>query len=129
MKSEEIAKLNAAIFGRGDDYSKAETVATTQQLIRKDGKRIVAYLLWKDLGDYISIVRVGTLKTHRKKGAAKSLYRAVKRIAKKANKPIRTYLAYENLASYRLHIGTGFKPTHVAWKRWIWVEYTVNDTA
>ena len=124
--NKEIAKLNAIIFGRGDQYSKESFVDQTQQLIRRDGKEVVGYLLYREIPDYISIERVGTVKKKRRKGLAKSLFRSLKRIAKKAGKPIRTYLAYDNLPSYKLHIGAGFYPTHIAWNRWVWVEYRAD---
>jgi len=127
MWTKQIAQVNAEAFGRKDPYSKPDAIAATRHLIRKDGLRLVAYLLWKDLPEYISIERVGVLKSHRRKGLAQSLYRSLQRLARKANKPIRTYLSYDNLASYKLHVGTGFHPTHIAWNRWVWVEYPVKS--
>ena len=120
----DVAALNARVFGRKDYYSDPEHLAQGLTCIRRmrDGE-LVGYLLYKGLPEYISLERIGTLPKYRKAGIARSLLRSLSRIAKAKRLPIRTYLSYDNLPSYLLHIKSGFHPTHIAWNRWVWIEW------
>lgn len=122
---DDIISVNIKCFGRGDPYSKK--TAYNEGVLCMESKangETVAYLLYRILPDYISIERIGTLKEKRGKGLAKVLLSRLKRLAGKKKKPIRTYVRYDNLPSYLMHIKSGFHPTHVAWNVWVWVEYT-----
>ena len=120
----EIADLNAKIFGKKDPYSQ-ESIYTkaVKKIVRKHRGNIVGYLLYSVSEEQIDLLRIGTHDKHRKKGLAMSMMRSLKRIARKHQKPCRTYLAYDNIPSYLLHTKAGFVPTHIAWNQWVWVEY------
>jgi len=123
MDMKMIACLNAECFGRSDMYSDPDRLKDLKHLTVTNGIGLVSFLSYADLPDYLSIVRMGTKKESRKRGNMKRLLSRLKRLSRKLNKPIRTYIAYDNLPSYLLHLKLGFYPTHVAWNQFVWVEY------
>jgi len=123
MDMKMIACLNAECFGRSDMYSDPDRLKDLKHITLMNGEKLESYLSYTILPDYLSIVRMGTSKKTRKRGKMKRLLSRLKRLAKKLNKPIRTYIAYDNMPSYLLHIKSGFYPTHVAWNQFVWVEY------
>jgi GNAT superfamily N-acetyltransferase len=122
-RAETVVALNKKAFGAKDLYSDPKEVL---RLFGKRGDCLLSgnagYLLYWDAGDYLMIERIGVLKDQQRKGIAKALLRQLVKLAKKIKKPIRTYVRFDNLPSYLLHMKMGFYPTHVAWNTYVWIE-------
>lgn len=103
----QIATLNKKYFGANDVYSDTAAVRKTEKLVKEDGGKVVAYLIFKERKRYYEGLRSATAYRYRRKGLAAGLYRQLVMRAKVNEKPYKTYAAKRNLASINAHIRAG----------------------
>jgi len=121
---ETIARLNRLCFGKSDQYTSHEKL---EEFVAAGGDYILnrsknGYVLWYDNKSYLMIERIGVLPDARRSGVAKRLLNDLRKEAIRVKRPIRTYVRYDNIPSYLLHMKAGFYPTHVAWATYVWIE-------